>query len=77
LSVWRPARTFTTAFVKLWISAWWGEINARAGRRVAALGRWGSEVVARQPNRTLTWLADAPVERLTVVRHVPHPRATA
>jgi hypothetical protein len=51
--------------------------NARAGRRVAALGRWGAEVVARHPNRTLTWLVGAPVERLTVVRHVGHWRAAA
>jgi hypothetical protein len=58
-------------------AAWCGEINARAGRRVAALSRWGAEVVARHPNRTLTWLVGAPVERLTVVRHVGHRRAAA
>ena len=57
--------------------AWFGEMNARAGRRAAALSRWGAEIVARQPNRTLTWLAGGPVERLTVVRRVPDRRAAA
>jgi hypothetical protein len=50
--------------------AWYGEMNARAGRRTAALGRWGAEVVSRRPNATLTWLTGAPVERLTVLRRV-------
>jgi hypothetical protein len=57
--------------------AWFGEMNARAGRRAAALSRWGAEIVGRQPNRTLTWLAGAPVERLTVLRRVPDRRAAA
>ncbi len=57
--------------------SWYGEMNARAGRRVAALGRWGAEIVARRPNATLTWLAGAPVERLTVLRHVSAGRAAA
>ncbi len=52
--------------------AWYGEINARAGRRVAAITRrWGAEVVHREPNRTLSWLVGEPVERLTVRRAVP------
>jgi hypothetical protein len=50
--------------------AWYGEMNARAGRRVAALRRWGAEIISRRPNATLTWLAGAPVERLTVLRRV-------
>jgi hypothetical protein len=58
-------------------SGWCGEINARSGRRVAALARWGAAVVARQPNRTLTWLAGAPVERLTIIRRIPDRRAVA
>jgi hypothetical protein len=57
--------------------AWYGEMNARAGRRVAALGRWGAEIVSRRPNGTLSWLAGAPVERLTVLRHVADRRAAA
>jgi hypothetical protein len=57
--------------------AWYGEMNARAGRRVAALGRWGAEIVARRPNATLTWLTGALVERLTVLRHVSTRRAAA
>jgi hypothetical protein len=57
--------------------AWYGEINARTGRRVAALGRWGADVVARRPNATLSWLVGSPVERLTVVRHVVARRAAA
>ena len=52
-------------------TAWCGEINARAGRRTAALDRWGAEVVAHTPNATLSWLVGAPVERLTIVRRVP------
>lgn len=51
--------------------AWYGEINAPAGRRAAALERLGGEVVARAPNRTLSALLGAEVERLTVVRHLP------
>lgn len=53
------------------VGTWYGEVNARPGRRVAGLeGRIGP-VVHRQPNRTLSWLAATPVERLTVVRRVP------
>src|SRR5262249_1298187 len=52
--------------------AWYGEINARAGRREAAITRrWGGEVVQRERNRTLSWLAGEPVDRLTVLRRVP------
>jgi hypothetical protein len=57
--------------------AWYGEINARSGRRVAALGRWGAQIVDRQPNLTLTWLAGAPVERLTILRSVDRRRIAA
>jgi hypothetical protein len=52
-------------------------MNARAGRRVAALGRWGAEIVSRRPNATLTWLTGAPVERLTVLRRVAARREAA
>jgi hypothetical protein len=52
-------------------------MNARAGRRVAAIGRWGAEIVSRRPNGTLSWLTGSPVERLTVVRHVSDRRAAA
>jgi hypothetical protein len=52
--------------------AWYGEINARVGRRAAAITRWwGAEIVHRAPNHTLTRLVGEPVERLTVVRPVP------
>jgi hypothetical protein len=54
---------------------WYGEINARAGRRASALQRLGGEIVRRSPNRTLTWVMGAPVERLTVVRRLPTPVA--
>ena len=57
--------------------SWYGEMNARPGRRVAALGRWGAEIISRRPNATLSWLAGAPVERLTVLRHVASRRAAA
>jgi hypothetical protein len=57
--------------------SWFGEMNARSGRRVAALGRWGAEIVSRRPNATLSWLTGAPVERLTVLRHVTARRAAA
>jgi hypothetical protein len=50
--------------------AWYGEVNAPAGRRAAALERLGLRVVDRTPNRTFSWLSGAPVERLTVVRRV-------
>jgi hypothetical protein len=54
---------------------WYGEINARAGRRASALQRLGGEIVGRSPNRTLSWAVGAPVERLMVVRHLPPPAA--
>jgi hypothetical protein len=57
--------------------SWYGEMNARAGRRVAPLGRWGAEIVARRENGTLTWLTGSPVERLTVLRHVSNRRVAA
>jgi hypothetical protein len=47
---------------------WFGEINALVGRRASALERVVGRVVDRQPNRTFSWLAGRPVERLTVVR---------
>lgn len=53
------------------LTAWYGEVNALEGRREAALGRLGLEVLAVVPNRTLTRLAGAPVHRLTVRRSVP------
>ncbi|MEQ8438370.1 MAG: hypothetical protein RIB65_12830 [Ilumatobacter fluminis] len=49
---------------------WSGEINTRHGRRAGALGRSGFEVVGREPNHTLGWLAGEPVDRLTVVRRL-------
>lgn len=52
------------------LSGWYGEINALAGRRVAALERLGGELVHRMPNRTLSWLAGHPVYRNTVMRRV-------
>jgi hypothetical protein len=55
----------------------YGEMNARAGRRVAALSRWGAEIVSRRPNGTLSWLTGSPIERLTVVRRVSDRRVAA
>jgi hypothetical protein len=57
--------------------SWDGEMNARAGRRVAALNRWGAEIVSRRPNGTLSWLTGSPVERLTVLRRVSDRRMAA
>lgn len=51
-------------------TGWYGEVNARVGRRAAALARLVGPVVHRTPNRTCTWLAGVPVERLLVVRDV-------
>ncbi len=53
------------------LTAWYGEINAPRGRRAAALDRLGVHVVRAHPNRTLSWLGGAPVDRLTVLRQVP------
>ena len=50
------------------LPGWFGEMNAPAGRRSGALVRLGATVVHRSPNRTLSWLCDTPVERMTVVR---------
>jgi hypothetical protein len=52
--------------------SWYGEINARVGRRGTAITAWwGGEIVDRTPNRTLSRMLGVPVERLTVVRTVP------
>lgn len=56
------------------LPGWFGEINAVVGRRASALERVVGAVVDRQPNRTFTWLAGRPVERLTVVRR-PQPQS--
>lgn len=50
------------------VRGWYGEVNARAGRRAAAFEQFGGRVVARVPSRTMTWLAERPIERLTVMR---------
>lgn len=55
------------------LPGWYGEVNAPAGRRARPLAALGLEVVHRQPNHTLTWLAGRPVERLTVVRGLGRP----
>ena len=54
-------------------AAWYGEVNARAGRRSAALERLGLEVVDRDVNHTLSALLGEPVERLTVLRALRAP----
>lgn len=61
---------------------WYGEVNARVGRRIASLVRLGLVVTAVTPNRTLSRVVGEPVVRLTVVRSLaadqPVPsRATA
>lgn len=50
------------------LAGWYGEINAPAGRRAAALEHLGGRVVHRQRNATLSWLTGREVERLTVAR---------
>lgn len=47
---------------------WYGEVNTLSGRRAAPLGRLGLEVTEVVRNRTLSWVLDRPVDRLTVVR---------
>lgn len=47
---------------------WIGEVNAARGRRAAALQRLVGDIVATVPNRTYSWLAGGPVDRLTVRR---------
>lgn len=49
---------------------WTGQINARDGRRVGLLRRYGFSVQSKTRNRTLSWLARADVERITVVREI-------
>lgn len=52
------------------LSSWRGEVNARRGHRRSALERTVGPVVHTVPNRTYTWLAGRPVDRLTVDRLV-------
>jgi len=54
-------------------AGWYGEVNARVGRRAAGLERIVGPVVHRSPNHTYSWLAGTAVERLTVVRRVTPP----
>ncbi|MGH8910350.1 MAG: hypothetical protein ACRD0K_28610 [Egibacteraceae bacterium] len=54
-------------------TGWYGEINTRGGRRATALERLVGEVVHQAPNRTLSWLAGEPVQRLTLVRTLNSP----
>ena len=49
---------------------WFGEINARVGKRATALERLGFVVRHRVPNHTLTRLVGRPVERLVVERRL-------
>jgi phosphatidylinositol alpha 1,6-mannosyltransferase len=41
-----------------------------AGRRRRGLERYGAEVIAREPNRTLTWLTGERVDRLVTLRRL-------
>jgi hypothetical protein len=50
------------------LPAWRGEVNAVRGRRRSALERVVGPVVDVVPNRTYSWLAGRPVDRLTVER---------
>jgi len=60
------------------VGGWYGEVNARVGRRAAAFEQFGGRIVGRVPNRTMTWLAGRPIERLTVMREIDWPlRGTA
>lgn len=52
----------------LGLPGWYGEINAPTGRRALALEVHGARVVHRAHNHTLSWLAQMPIERLTVAR---------
>lgn len=54
------------------LPGWFGEVNVPLSRpgRALALHRLGGRVVHRQRNRTMSWLAGEPVDRLTVVRSV-------
>lgn len=52
------------------LPGWYGEINARAGRRALAVEHRQGHVVHRAHNRTLSWLAGEAVERLTVLRRL-------
>lgn len=57
------------------MKTWYGEVNARPGRRVAGLERVGGSVIDRHPNHTFSALLGEPIVRLTMVRRVP-PRST-
>ncbi len=59
---------------RIGLPAWYGEMNAPQGRRAAAVGRLGAEIVDVTPNRTLSWAAGERVERITLIREVPPPR---
>jgi hypothetical protein len=59
------------------LPAWRGEVNAVRGRRRSALERVVGPVVDAVPNRTYSWLAGRPVDRLTVERPVPAPARAA
>ena len=53
------------------LPGWRGEVNAVRGRRRSALERVVGPVIGTVPNRTYSWLAGRPVDRLTVERTIP------
>lgn len=71
---WRTGHRLAAAMDDLVADAglpgWFGELNVPAGGSLVAIERAGAEVVHRQPNRTLTWLAGVPVERATIARRL-------
>lgn len=52
----------------LGFAGWYADVNSKAGRRSAGLERLGGQITQRSFNRTLSWLAGEPIERLRVVR---------
>lgn len=52
------------------LPGWFAEMNAPVGRRALAVARLHGHVLHRAPNRTLSWLAGEPVERLTLLRRL-------
>jgi hypothetical protein len=58
------------------LSSWRGEVNAVRGRRRSALERVVGPIVDTVPNRTYSWLAGRPVDRLTVDRLVAPSRVS-
>lgn len=52
------------------LTHWFGQMNARNGRRIRLLEEYGFTVMSARYNRTLSWMTRSEVQRITVIREI-------